>query len=256
MRRSLSVLIVVSGLAAIGCGRKGRESASVTAPAPAAKAPAEKRQEVVLLTGFEPFGRRTVNSSWEGVKAWDGKTVAGLKVVALRLPVVWQKAADMVDRAVADHRPVAVACFGQGHIGHCKVEKVGRNVRRGDVRDNERKLTPSPEVVAGAPAEYLSPEPAGEIVAAIRAAGIDAAASSDAGRYICNEVLYRLERLRRTGPNPPVAAVFVHLPPEGTRLASGPTFDRAAAARSVEAVAAFLAGRVRTVRAAGAAANR
>ena len=47
----------------------------------------------ILLTGFEPFDGASVNPSWEAVLRVPA-TVAGHAVHRLRLPVVYQQAAE------------------------------------------------------------------------------------------------------------------------------------------------------------------
>jgi pyroglutamyl-peptidase len=202
------------------------------------------RQPVILVTGFEPFGGKAENSSWEGARSLDGKDVAGMKVVAVRLPVVWQKAGDELAAAVARHRPSAVVCFGQGRPEGVSVEKVALNLRRPRLPDNEGRMRPSEKVVEGGPDRYESPEPVDEVVKAVRAVKADAGTSTDAGGYLCNEVFYRLEHIRHAGEHRPAACFFVHVPAIGDVTASGRTCDARAAsevALAVVQVAARLA---------------
>ncbi|MGB4687259.1 MAG: pyroglutamyl-peptidase I, partial [Coprothermobacter proteolyticus] len=62
----------------------------------------------ILLTGFEPFGGEKVNPSELAIKQLEGKTIAGLEVVAGVLPVVTVKCIDEAVKLIEKYEPVAV----------------------------------------------------------------------------------------------------------------------------------------------------
>src|SRR5579875_468158 len=68
----------------------------------------------VLVTGFEPFDGATVNTSWQAVEELTRRGVPGLELVALRLPVEFGRAADLLCAELETYRePDAVVCLGE-----------------------------------------------------------------------------------------------------------------------------------------------
>ena len=81
---------------------------------------------VLLLTGFEPFGGLKLNASWETVKTFQGKEIAGHRIETALLPVVYDEMAAPLQEAIAKHKPAAVISFGVGSRV-IQVETVARN---------------------------------------------------------------------------------------------------------------------------------
>jgi pyroglutamyl-peptidase len=191
----LAVVLLLAGAAGACAGRSG-----------------EARVPVALLTAFEPFGGGTVNASWEAVKAFDGATIAGHRVVAVRLPVVYDDMAAPLEAAVERHAPAIVFSFGLGRdVIH--VERVAKNAYAASKpRDNLGREPPRGEVVPAGQPEIASGLPVDAIVAALRKAGLHAEASEDAGGYLCNECFYRLMTLDSAAGKAIRARGFVHVP--------------------------------------------
>ena len=124
------------------------------------------------------------------------------------LPVVWARAADALASALERERPELVVCFGQAD-GRAQVE-VERFALNFDDGCDEEGETRRVEIAADGPVAYRSSLPVDAIVDALRAEEIPAAASRDAGGYLCNHVLYVL--MRALAERPAVAGGFVHVP--------------------------------------------
>jgi pyroglutamyl-peptidase len=203
--------------------------ASLLAAAAWSGEPAAK--PVVLLTGFEPFGGAKINPSWETVKTFQGKEIAGHKVETAQLPVVYDDIDKPLQAAIAKHKPAAVICFGVGSRLIC-VETVARNgYHRAQIPDNLNKRPPRAAIVPGAPKEIKTALPADDILAALKTAKIGAQASTDAGGYLCNECFYRVMNCKE-----PAIRGFVHVPDYGTPDPEGGVFDAAKLKRAVEIV--------------------
>jgi len=160
----------------------------------------------VLITGFEPFGGSTVNPSQQLVDALDGE----LETVVL--PVSYERAADALRGAIAGHRPDLVIAFGQadGRTG-IAVERFAHNLDEASTTDNDEAPGSGLPIDPDGPAAYPSTLPVDEIVAALRADGIPAVPSRDAGGFLCNHVFYVLMgMLERERPN--ARGGFVHVP--------------------------------------------
>jgi len=171
----------------------------------------------ILVTGFEPFGGETVNASWEAARRLEGWRCGDHAAVALMLPCVYDASVDAFAEAFERLKPHAALMTGQAsRRGLVCVERFARNVANAATPDNRG-------VVRGAAALDSGPErlettvPVGEIARAIRAAGVRARVSTNAGDYVCNHLYYgALAFMRRVSPMTP--AVFLHLPatPEQT----------------------------------------
>jgi pyroglutamyl-peptidase len=161
-----------------------------------------------LVTGFEPFGGGDVNASQRLVEALAAEPPDGIELAAAVLPVSWTRAADDLAATLEREQPELVVCFGQAD-GRATVE-VERFALNFDDGTDDAGETRRAEIVADGPVAYRSLLPVDAVVDALRAEGIPAAASRDAGGYLCNHVFYALMHTvaGRTG----MRGGFVHVP--------------------------------------------
>jgi pyroglutamyl-peptidase len=162
---------------------------------------------ILLLTGFEPFGGERRNPSWEVARRLDRRTIGGLGVRAMRLPVAMAPAIRRLNQSIARFRPAAVLGLGQaGGRPALSLEQVAINLFSNDQVGGGRPRT----IIGGGPDAYFSRLPIGRILGVLRREGIPAALSFTAGAFVCNAVMYAgLHALRR---RPSVPAGFIHLP--------------------------------------------
>ena len=167
----------------------------------------------ILLTGFEPFDKDSVNSSWEVVRALDGELIAGGVVHAVQLPCVFGAAMQVLDEALAQLQPTLIISLGLAS-GRSDItpERVAINIDDARIPDNAGHQPIDQAVVRDAPAAYFSTLPIKAMVRHLRDAGIPASVSNTAGTFVCNHVFYALmHRLtRRAGPG--VRGGFIHIP--------------------------------------------
>ncbi|HEU4663055.1 MAG TPA: hypothetical protein VFS55_03375, partial [Dokdonella sp.] len=79
----------------------------------------------VLLTGFEPFGGESINPSQEIVRALDGATIAGHRIVGCILPVSFAATLPILEEVVERQRPAVVVALGQaGGRSELSLERV------------------------------------------------------------------------------------------------------------------------------------
>lgn len=155
--------------------------------------PAAPALPVVLLTGFDPFGGEAVNPSWLAAQALQGRRIAGHRVVAARLPVVFGESLAVLHRLLAAHRPALVVCAGQaGGRAALSLERVAINVDDARIPDNANCQPVDEPVVAQGPAAYFSTLPVKAMRQALRQGGIAAEVSQTAGTFVCNHVFYGL----------------------------------------------------------------
>jgi pyroglutamyl-peptidase len=158
----------------------------------------------VLVTGFEPFGGSAVNPSQQLVAALDGEVATAV------LPVSYARADDALRAAIRAVDPDVVVCFGQAERAAISIERFALNLDGSESADNDG-ATSAGEIDAAGPVAYRSTLPVDELVAALRADGIPAAASRDAGGFLCNHVFYTLMReLEQSRPRS--IGGFVHVP--------------------------------------------
>lgn len=161
----------------------------------------------ILVTGFEPFGGQSVNPSWEAVRP-----LGGGDVVTACLPVSWNGAPQSLLAAIAESKPDCVLLCGQaGGRSGVSVELCAVNECRTDLADNALLLHPDAPILAGGPARYEATYPRAAILSALARGGIEAHPSEDAGRFICNLVLYTALHHAATRC-PSLTAGFLHLP--------------------------------------------
>lgn len=167
----------------------------------------EADQPVILLTGFEPFGKSNFNTSWTVVKRFEGQEIGGCRIKTLQLKVLYDAVAEPLKTAVDQFKPVAVLSFGEG-TEKIQIERVARNGYHPlKPPDNAGKPPPRDEIEPGGKASLPTGLPT-TLAEKLRAKHIPFAESNDAGGYLCNECFYRLMALERT----PSTRGFVHLP--------------------------------------------
>lgn len=159
----------------------------------------------ILLTGFEPFGKATLNPSGEVVKA-----IKADNVVTAILPVVYAKSAEVLLSLIHEHKPDVVICLGQAE-GRKEItpEKVAINLDDARIADNEGVLRNDLPIVESGPDAYFSTLPVKEMAEASKAAGVPASVSLSAGAFLCNHVFYFARHQLRDSQ---VLSGFIHLP--------------------------------------------
>jgi pyroglutamyl-peptidase len=197
----------------------------------------------VLVTGFEPFGGGVVNPSEQLVERLRAEPPPGVELRTALLPVAYARAAGVLRDALEAARPDVVICFGQadGRTG-VSVERFAHNLDGAESADNDG-VALSTEIDPEGPVAYRSTLPVDAIVAALRAGGIPAAASRDAGGFLCNNVFYAL--MRHLEGRPEVTGGFVHVPllPEQALEKDAPSMPLDTLVRAARVIVAACAGR-------------
>jgi len=172
------------------------------------------RFPVVLVTGFEPFGGQTINTSWMAVQALHGRQVAGHRIVGAQLPTVFDRSLQVLRDQLRRHRPALVLATGQaGGRTAMSLERVAINVNDARIADNAHTQPVDTPVVSGAPAAYFTSLPIKAMLAAMQDDGINAEVSQTAGTFVCNHVFYGLMHELATRPAlKGTRGGFVHVP--------------------------------------------
>ncbi len=165
----------------------------------------------VLVTGFEPFDGLPHNPS-AALLALLPRVIAGHAVETAVLPVDTERAPPAL-AALPTEDVVMVLHLGlAADRPVVSIERVALNLLDFGRPDNAGHLRVDAEVMDGGPLALPVRLPVRAILGAWEAARIPAAASTSAGTFLCNQVLYTSLATR-----PATTAVgFVHLPPDET----------------------------------------
>ena len=192
-------------------GKPAAAQARAPAKRQSDETPRPKGSEVVLVTGFAPFGGESVNPSWD-ICAQLGEEIAGMRVETVRVPCEFRRSIEVVADAIERFHPLFVICLGQaGGRTHLGVERVAINVDDARAPDNKGAQPVDEFIAANGPPAYFASVPIKAMAAAMRAAGAPAEVSNSAGTYVCNHLMYGvLHYLEASGHR--ARAGFIHVP--------------------------------------------
>lgn len=146
----------------------------------------------LLITGFDAFGKGTINPSWEAVKRLPD-SIGDFELCKLEIPTVFGIAAEKVMEAAREFNPDVILCVGQaGGRDAVTPERIAVNIRDAKIPDNTGNQPVGQFVAEDGPAAYFSTVPVMAMAQAIREAGIPGAVSNSAGAFVCNDTLYCL----------------------------------------------------------------
>lgn len=197
----------------------------------------------LLLTGFDPFGKETVNPALEAVKLVS-EQIGDIRVFKKEVPTVFGLAAKEAIAAIDEIEPDFVICVGQaGGRSAITVERIAVNCMEAEIPDNSGFQPADIPIDPSGDAAYFSTLPIKRMVEAIRAAGIKAAVSNTAGTFVCNSLMYEVLRFyAQSGRSVP--AGFIHVPfiSEQTvgKSADVPSMELCEIVRGLEAAIACL----------------
>ncbi len=166
----------------------------------------------ILLTGFEPYGGRGINPSFEVVQSIDGIKINGHTVVGQTMPVAFNGLQQRIDELINVYRPAAVIGLGlwPGEP-MIRVERYAVNLSDFEIPDNEGEYLQTTVITDHFEVALKATLPLEKITAQLLAAGIPARISNSAGTFLCNATLFfMLKATKDQGPNVPCG--FVHLP--------------------------------------------
>lgn len=166
-------------------------------------------EQVLLITGFDPFGGATVNPSWEAVERLPER-IGNWKLCKLQIPTVFGLAAKTVLEKAQEVTPGAILCLGVA-VGRSAVtpERIGINVRSARIPDNRGNQPAEEPVIPGGPDGLFSTMNVSAMAAAIEKLGLPGTVSNTAGTFVCNDTLYALLHHYRDSS---VKVGFIHVP--------------------------------------------
>ena len=192
----------------------------------------------VLVTGFEPFGRFSENSSWEVAQRVASCGVEGAEVVAVQLPVSFARVGEVLRSAIELHIPDLLIMLGQTTATDCvRLERVALNMMDSVMGDNDGAKPDEEPIYEGEESALFTSLPIKQLRSAIEEQGIAVKISNSAGLYVCNRTYYEALRLCKERA---MQAIFIHLPlfdgqqqPENIKKPTMPLEDMAKAVQTI-----------------------
>ncbi|GAB5491529.1 MAG: pyroglutamyl-peptidase I [Phototrophicaceae bacterium] len=165
---------------------------------------------VILVTGFEPFGKMIDNPSQSIIEHLLKQNKPN--IFAQVLPVDYQLAGKQLLSLIHDLNPDAVVMLGlaQGRK-HISLERIAININDANMPDNEGKLVRGKKIANDAPVGYWSTLPLEEFYQAVESASIPVKYSNHAGAYLCNHVMYSALHHFADGKQS-IPCGFIHVP--------------------------------------------
>lgn len=165
----------------------------------------------ILVTGFDPFGGEKINPALEAVKGL-ADTIKGAEIKKLEIPTVFNKSAEVVQKAIKEFQPDYVLNIGQaGGRYEISPERVAINVDDARIADNEGNQPIDAPIKEDGDAAYFTQLPVKAMVTAIKNAGIPGAVSNTAGTFVCNHIMYQVQYMIHTN-FPKIKGGFIHVP--------------------------------------------
>jgi len=168
----------------------------------------------ILVTGFGPFPGAPFNPTEllaKRLASLRRPALASVRIVPHVFPTSYAAVDRDLPRMIARHKPEALLMFGLATRARTlRVETRARNVLA-LLPDATGAAFRRGAIAAGEPAALAMRVPARRLLAAIRATGVPALLSRDAGRYLCNYLCWRATEAAAKKGGPRLAA-FVHVP--------------------------------------------
>ncbi|MDI9541153.1 MAG: pyroglutamyl-peptidase I [Bacillota bacterium] len=164
----------------------------------------------LLVTCFEPFNQKKVNSSFVAVEKLADK-IGDYNLTKLTVPVVYGKAFETVHLKIEELKPDVILCVGQaGGRKNVTLEKIAINYRSATICDNEGNKYDGIKIDEnGDDGIFVNLEV--EKLAEISGCEV----SLSAGSFVCNDLIYMIRNYYQDK----VQAGFIHVPylPEQTK---------------------------------------
>lgn len=163
----------------------------------------------ILISGFESFGGREVNNSWEIAKRFE----AYHELDVCRVPVSFKKAHEVIIDALRRKKYDLVIMLGETSLttDYVRLERLAINYIDSAGPDNEGNIANDEVLVKNAPKAYFSTLPIKRYVTHLKELGHKVKSSNSTGTFVCNSLYYHVLRyLEENGSE--TAALFIHLP--------------------------------------------
>ena len=165
-------------------------------------------RKMILVTGFEAFGGERLNPTQILLERLPG-SIGGCEIRTKLLPVEFMRAREQAFLEYDRLLPDAVIMLGQaGGRSAVTPESTGKNIMDASIPDNAGYMPKNVPVTENGAETLRSTLDIEKIISAVSACGIPCEQSDDAGKYVCNCLLYgMLDHNRGIVPTG-----FIHVP--------------------------------------------
>jgi len=167
----------------------------------------------LLITGFDPFGKETINPAYEAIKLIDD-IVDGCEIIKLEIPTVFHESIEILEKAMIKHKPDIVLCIGQaGGRFQITPERIAINLDDASIKDNKGNQPIDTKIFEDGEAAYFANIPVKAMVRAMRENKIPASVSNTAGTFVCNHLMYGLlYKINKVEEFNAIKGGFIHVP--------------------------------------------
>jgi pyroglutamyl-peptidase len=166
----------------------------------------------LLLTGFQPYGGRSINPTSELVRILDGAKIDGHTIRGVLLPVSLATARIALSNAVQEYAPAVIISTGLWPGEPLiRIERTAVNRAAFEIADNDGNRPLNEPLEAAGPDARFATLPTDAIVAGLRSNGIPARASDTAGTFLCNAMMFHALGVCRNATRVPLCG-FIHVP--------------------------------------------
>ena len=144
----------------------------------------------ILITGFEPFGSRKTNNSWEVAKAFRNRD----EIKVLQLPVSFSRSHGLVIDQIEKQCYDLILMIGETSStnDYLRLERVAINLKDSINTDNDEVIADEEILVEDASPAYFTKFPLKKIVAKLKESGYPAKISNSAGTFVCNSLYFNI----------------------------------------------------------------
>ena len=167
--------------------------------------------KTILLTGFEPFGGSHINPSIEACRPYYGKTINGVKVKVVEIPLRYDEVKPVLIKAIRETSPATVICTGQTGTSAIRLERVAINIVDARIPYNCGTQPKDRTIEQDGPVAYFSKLSLRKLLSALTEEKIPSEISNTAGTFGCNHIFYELMHYV-SEENLDIPAGFIHVP--------------------------------------------
>lgn len=164
-----------------------------------------------LVTGFEPFGSRNTNRSYEVAEGF--KDRKGFDV--MKLPVSFSRAHKILIDQLSRNNYEYLVMLGETSVRNnfISLERVALNLKDTISQDNDGESADEVLICPDGPIAVMCPVPLKKVYKNLKEEGYKVKISNSAGTFVCNCLYYNVLRFIKE-QNLATQAVFVHVPHE------------------------------------------
>lgn len=156
----------------------------------------------ILVSGFEAFNNRLINNSKEVLDLLNAD-----KYYKVILPVSYNRSFELLKKEIEKIKPDLVLCLGEAinRTDIC-IEKRAINIKKASICDNDNVIYNGECIIENGDEFLYSNILIDKVIC-----NTNIIASLDAGKFVCNTLLYELLNYNKN-LNKPMLCAFIHIP--------------------------------------------